>query len=292
MPTFAVTENKINMKKYRLAIIALFFSFEISIAQEVASGLFFDNETSLDEIIAKNNSIKLGIGQWTDFDGAYVLPRFKNAMEYIVINNKTNLLADLAQISSYYSYLDRHPKVVESGVLWQHEASNITLKLQLVPLEIDASLLVAKAKIYFTEDDLESKKLLKIIEEGISTYGEQFINGTASKRIVADVTKFFYSPLIQGKIPVPDPFKFDADILYKEQFDILQHSYYDKFNEFDKEFLIGVVAEIYAKVNLADMADFEWADISLKNPKDRLYIGLRIMGYSKEQINGYIAKLK
>lgn len=273
------------MKKI-LTLISFFGSFCICLGQEVTVEIsFFDNLLPPNEITAKYNNITLPSGQWTQIDRLYNLPRFSKSMDFIVKNNRTDLLRNLVQISAYYGYLDNHPVVRSSKIKWQHEAQALTINLQLVPVAMIASYFAGKI---YTElaslkngDASKYKELQKMLDEGISPQGLGFMDGTASKKIVADVTKQFYSPLISGKTTVPDAFEFDAKILYREQFILMQPNYYDKFNDFDNIMIVGWFANLYA-----------FSKLDLTNPTNRLYLGLNMMGYSEEKINAFISKIK
>lgn len=265
------------------------FSLNVAFTQETTInvpllGIFIDQEELKKLLIAKSNEIQLKAGQWTNIDREYNLLRFQNAMNYIIFNNRTDLLSDLSQISSYYGYLNNHPIVKNSQIKWQREASKVTLALQAVPIGLVVGYIVGNIYTALAEkrnpEDETTKKLRKMLDEGISPAGLDFMDGTASKKVVADVTKNFYSPLLTGKLSITNAFEFDASLLYREQFEILQPAYYSKFNDFDNELIVGWSAKLYSMTKL-----------DIKSPKSRLFIGLRRMGYSEEQILNYISKI-
>jgi hypothetical protein len=271
-------------------IILLLLNLNIASGQEVAVEVsvweFFIEEHILKEIlIVRSNEISLTTGKWTDVDRRYNLPRFQNAMEYIVLNNRTDLLGSLGEISSYYSYLDTQPLIADAKIKWQGEAAKVTFALQAVPIAMVIAYftgtLYAELAGMANQDDEISKEVKKILEEGISPQGLDFMDGTASKKVCADVTKKYFSPIIQGKLKVTDPFKFDADILYREQYEILQPNYYSKFNDFDNALIVSWFSNLYPMTTR-----------DLKMPLNRLIIGLDEMGYPENKINDYTSKIK
>ncbi len=274
------------MKKYKILMPLLLLGVLLRGQEVEVEFSFFDIGLSVEEIIARSDNMKLSKGQWTDIDRAYKLPRFKSAMNYIVLDNRTDLLSNLLQISAYYEYLDSQPVIQSSGIKWQQKASDITYLLSIIDVGIAAAILYDIAN-QINRDEVEQKRIAQIIVLGASKSGNEFINGTASKKIVEDITKNFFSPLIKGTLSINDPFEFDAKVLYREQFIILQSPFYNNFNAFDKRYIIGPLAE-----KLAGLLALDMTSISLILPKHRLYIGLKLMGYSEKQINEYISKLK
>lgn len=283
-------------------ILSLSLSLNIALAQEViiedpSENLILQFLIDQDELnkllIAKSNELQLGVGKWTNIDRKNNTLRFKNAMNFIVVNNRTDLLSDFTQISAYYKYLDDLPLVKNNGIKWQKAAANVTDLLQLMPVSVVVEYFSGQ---FYTElaqlinpDDSEYLKRKKILDEGISPKGLDFIDGTASKRIVADITKNFYSPLVKEGKKIDDPFVFDANAVYREQYIVLQPTYYNNFNEFDKRLIVGLISEISAKILALDI-DLSETDLTI--PKNRLYLGLMMMGYPEKKINEYISKIK
>ena len=264
------------------------FSTRNSIAQEVLipAELIWANDFSIE---FANKKLSLPPGQWTPIDRLSQTPRFQQAMEAIALNNRTDQLANLDQISGYYSYLDRHPKVIAAGVRWQGAAAVTTGMLPWLQVAAGLTYIGAGISSIFT-DGQDQTNALKTLANGISESGYRFMDGTASKAIVKDITSRFYSPLLKNVAKVPDPFTFDADVLYREQYIILQPNYYNKFSTYDKELILGLIAEIYAN-GFHDMGNtFRPTDLS--QPRVRLILGLKKMGYSEERINQYLANKK
>jgi len=278
------------MKIIILPLAFFILNLRLATAQEVTIdvsilAILIDQDELNKMLIAQSNEMQLEIGQWTNIDRENNLSRFEAAMNFIVFNNRTDLLSDLIQISAYYEYLNNQVIVKKSGIKWQREASEVTLALQAIPIGLVigyvTSIIYTKLAENSKLEDKSVTKLKKMLEEGISPAGLDFMDGTASKRIAADVTHNFYCPLFTGKLKVVDAFEYDAKLLYREQFDILQTSYYSKFNDFDNELIVGWSAKLYAM-----------AKLDIKNPRNRLLLGLRRMDYSEEQILNYISILK
>ena len=294
------------MKVPTILLFLFFIKFNVAFSQEIAIGGFTENPLlafliDQNQLFAQNDELQLQTGQWTNIDRKNYLPRFEKAMNYIVLNNRTDLLSNLTEISAYYNYLNNQPIVINSGIKWQEAATNITSKLEYVDFMIGAGLL-RDANILLNKSHAEHEEISKIVNQGVSESGLQFVNGTASKRIVADITRNFYNPLIKSNEAIDDPFLFDANTLYREQFIILQQPFYDNFNDFDKRFIVGYIAKWYSTINWNDSAEtaIDWVNTleldfpnyNLMLAKDRLCVGLRIMGYSNEKIHAYIEKIK
>lgn len=240
------------------------------------------------ETINRNDNLSLGNGQWTNLDRIYNFPRFQRAMEFIVINNRTDLLSNLTEISAYYAYLDAHPKVKSIGSQWQRAASNTTSDLRGLQYATMANILFANIFLTLKENDPKYKEYREILDQGISQAGLEFMTGTASQVIVKDVTAKYFSPLIRGELSVDNAFLFDADILYREQYVTLQPNYYAKFNDFDEVLMIGYFSELYGQINWTSLLELDFDTVDLRSPAQRFVLGMRIMGYAKDDIFEYL----
>jgi hypothetical protein len=209
-------------------------------------------------------------------------------MEFIVINNRTDLLSNLTEISAYYSYLDSHPKVKSIGSQWQRAASNTTSDLRGLQYATMANILFANIFLTLKENDPKYKEYREILDQGISQAGLEFMTGTASQVIVKDVTAKYFSPLIRGELSVDNAFLFDADILYREQYVTLQPNYYAKFNDFDEVLMIGYFSELYGQINWTSLLELDFDSVDLRSPAQRFVLGMRIMGYAKDDIFEYL----
>lgn len=292
------------MKSTLLLFLVVLFNLNITSAQEVIVetslfDLLIEPVVLKEVMIMRSNEISLGTGQWTDIDRIYNQPRFNEAMEYIALNNRTDLLYDLSQISSYYSYLGNSPIIRKFGIKWQNEAATLTNDLHLMSASIGTALLTGTLYVELNRTSNQAdpiyKELERLIDEGISSAGLDFINGTASKMIVADVTKNYYSPLLKGEKKSLNPFEFDADILYNEQYKIAQTPYYSKFNDLDNILIVGWYSKVYALADLDILSDLDFLlhpNLDLTKPRNRFILGLKRMGYSDVKINAYLERIK
>lgn len=243
--------------------------------------------TTPEERRAYNDNLQLPKGQWTSFDRMFRLPRFQRAMEYIALHDRTNLLGNLEQISAYYEFLTNHPIIIKHGLRWPGAATEVTTMLQLVPIGTLIGWISSKMYIEMMQlaepEERVYREYEAMLDQGISESGQAFILGTASKQVVADVTRQYFGPLLRGEREITDPFEFDAAVLYQEQYHILQPNYYQHFNDLDRFLITGLFAEVYAK----GLHDLE-AKVDLIRPSDRFYLGMRKMGYGRERILGYL----
>jgi hypothetical protein len=129
--------------------------------------------------------------------------------------------------------------------------------------------------------------VLEVTEEPLFSPGAQaFIDGTASALVAEDVTRKIFGPLLRQEVPIPgDPFLFDAHTLRGEQLHPQVMAYYESFTESDLNLLNSRLARWYASESWWD-AD-RW-DLTLA--RDRIFLGLRKMGYPEERIDSYLEK--
>ena len=88
-------------------------------------------------------------------------------MQYVVVNNRTDLLESLSQISSYYHFLDNHSVVREVGIRWQNEAASLTANLSKMPLAIGTGYLTgglySLLMTYTHQDDKVNEELNSLL---------------------------------------------------------------------------------------------------------------------------------
>jgi len=273
----------------------LLFSSNTSIAQEFQTGvnslqlLLIDRQ----ELLEANANITLQPYQWTDLDRIFFTPRFVEAMELIAINERTELLTDLGQIAGYYSFLSTHPKILEYDLKWPFAATALTgIVMPLWESGTEGVLFFgALIALWGQNNDPSNSRtydeLWAMMQEGLSPSGQQFLDGSASKRIVADVTRKFFGPLLRNELSVTSPFLLDAEILYEEQFVTLE-PFYSNFSEVDRVLIVNGVIKSSLSA-LGTSLDYN-SGFDLMNPSDRVRLGLLAMGYSRSDIEDFLSR--
>jgi len=238
-------------------------------AQEVTlsirEGVAFDRE----------EASELGPGQWTNLDRMHRTQRFRDAMEYIAVNDRTDLLEQRHELlACYYEFLDDHPVVRQAGLRWQKLAAEVVRMISAGYVGSSVA------------DGLTT--LLGALDGGgaetTSEGGREFLDGTASALVAKDITANVYGPLLRGEIPIPqDAFLFDAETLRREQLHPRVLAYYRDFTEKDLLYLNNKLTRWYATEDWARADDYD-----LTSARDRIFLGLRKMGYPESRIESWL----
>lgn len=221
---------------------------------------------------------ELGPGQWTRRDRMLGTERFRQAMEYIATQDRTDLLGkDHMLLAAYYSFLADHSVVRAAGLRWPRVAGEVVTDLAAANAAVRASDTVGGLVGILSHDGQDRT---------LSPVAREFLDGTASALVAGEATRLYFGPLLRGETTVDEggAFRFDAEVLRHEQFHPEIQAYYDGFTESDLRWLDGFAARLYAA-----RFDFDSYDkYSLTSARDRLYLGLRRMGYPEDRIDGYL----
>ncbi len=215
-------------------------------------------------------------GQWTNIDRLYRTERFRAAMEYVAINGRTDLLGKKHKlISCYYRFLDDHPIVRQAGIRWQDVAAEVVLAISAADTGAPAYDLLTGLDDALNDRDTS---------EDLSPTAREFLDGTASALVARDVTLNVYGPLIRDEIPIPsDPFSFDAETLRREQLNPQVLRYYSSFTEKDQSYINHKATRLYATFGWGKADDYD-----VTSARDRIFLGLRKMGYPESRIQDYL----
>lgn len=278
----------------RLPVLILFFvgSFTNVCAQETSLNLNVLQMMILgeEEVKRRNDALPLGAGEWSSIDRLLGTPRFARAMEYIVRNERTSSLGDLTEISAFYAYLSQHPDIQGSGLRWTKAATIVTgAVLPLWELQSEgtaglAGLIAVIGKAHDPDNQRTYNELLDMFNEGFSPAGIAFLDGSASKQVLADVTRKYFRPLLEGQSAVSDPFEADAEILYQEQFVTLQ-PYYSQFTDVDETFILNGMVK--AAIGMVEQQS-QTGRIDLMTPRGRFKLGMALMGYDAVRVEEWL----
>lgn len=251
-------------------------SISMARAMVAAGALLFLAAAGTSQEVNAQGSSSLEPGQWTARDRIVKNERFRAAMEHIATHDRTDLLGtDHERLACYYAYLADHPIVLQIGARWPSLAAEVVRMVGVA--DFGGSALDATAGLLTS--------LLRAEEPPrLSAAARTFVDGTVSAVVAADVTRRFFGPLLRSEIPLPeDRFLFDADTLRSEQLHPDVVSSYASFTDTDRRLLDNRLARWYASESWTETEQYD-----LTSARDRIFLGLRKMGYDEARIEAYL----